>query len=91
MFEINAVAYNNAGTEGATWRISGGIRRDGSNNTALIGAVTKTMVSKDAGAATWDITVTADDTNESLKIEVTGENAKTIRWTVDAHITECRF
>lgn len=90
-FRMIAVAYDDAGTQGATWSISGGIRRDGANNTALIGTVVKTMVSNDAGMAAADITVTADDTNESLKVEVTGIAATTIHWAVKVEASEVRY
>lgn len=91
MFDINIVAYSNATTEGAVWNIKGGIRRDGSNNTTLIGTPVKTLISNDTGVTTWDVSVTADDTNEALKITVTGEAGHSIRWNAEGRISECRF
>jgi hypothetical protein len=72
------------------WNISGAIKRNASNTTTLIGSITKTTVAEDAGATTWDISATADDTNESLKITVTGETAKTIIWHGVLSITELK-
>lgn len=64
-----------AGTAGdtATFFISGAIRRDAANNTALVAAATITAGPADVGAATWAVTVTADDVNESLKITGAGD------------------
>jgi hypothetical protein len=39
-------------------------------------------------ALTVVVDVEADDTNDSLKISVTGEVDKTISWTVDVNITK---
>ena len=90
MFRIDAVAYCNGSTKGKTWRIEGGIRRDGSNNTALIGTVSKTVLSED-GTTNYDISVAADDTNEALGITVTGAASETVRWHCRVEITEVRF
>jgi hypothetical protein len=95
-FRINAVARNNVDNASKAWRIEGCIQRDGSNNTALVGSVTTTVIAQTGVYDTtydtddWVIDVTADDTNEALKVEVTGE-AKTIRWLVNAELSEVRF
>lgn len=90
MFTAEVIAYCNGATKGKTWLLQGGIRRDGSNNTALIGTVVKTVISED-GTTGYDVNLTADNTNESLKVEVTGAASETVRWTVDVKLTECRF
>jgi Head domain of trimeric autotransporter adhesin len=53
--------------------------------TALVGAVS-TVGTDVEDAAAWDVTITADDTNNSLTITVIGTASDTIRWvaTVDA-------
>jgi len=92
MFRLSAIARNNADDVNACWSLTGGIKRGAAAvNTTLIGIVTKTIIGADAGAATWDIDATADTTNGSLKITVTGEAAKTIRWNVRGDISELRF
>jgi hypothetical protein len=83
-FDVYVIATQTGGVAGtasdsAWWHFRGGIRRDNANNTTLIGSNTE-ETSADAGAAAWVVTVTADDTNEALQIEVTGEVDKTIRW-----------
>jgi hypothetical protein len=61
-----------------------GIRRDGSNNTSLIGAVQTLGTDQSDGSPTWSFTLTADDTNEALQLEVTGAASETIQWRATA-------
>lgn len=53
-------------------------RGAGAASTTIQGAVNKTVIAESNPA--WDINISADTTNGSLKILVTGENSKTIRW-----------
>ena len=94
-FRIQVSARQTAGAAGtvgdsATWEVQGAIKRDGANNTVLIGVPTGTgtPLFSDAAAATWSIAVTADDTNESLKVNVTGEVSKTIHWLAAVYTAE---
>jgi hypothetical protein len=61
-----------------------GIRRDGSNNTSLIGSVQTLGVDQSDGSPTWTFALTADDTNEALQLEVTGAASETIQWRATA-------
>jgi hypothetical protein len=61
-----------------------GIRRDGSNNTSLIGSVQTLGTDQSAGSPTWTFALTADDTNEALQLEVTGAASETIQWRATA-------
>jgi hypothetical protein len=61
-----------------------GIRRDGSNNTSLIGTVQEVAPDQSAGSPTWTYSFTADDTNEALQCEVTGATGETVEWRVTA-------
>jgi hypothetical protein len=61
-----------------------GIRRDGSNNTSLIGSVQTLGTDQSDGSPTWTFALTADDTNEALQLEVTGEASETIQWRATA-------
>jgi len=74
-----------ADNEGAAYEFTGAIDRNGST-TALIGTRTKNIIAEDN--ASWDAEVDADDTNEALRIRVTGENLKTIRWVARIELTE---
>jgi hypothetical protein len=51
-----------------------------------VGAVSKTIIAETNVA--WDATVTADATNGALKVTVTGEAAKTIRWVASVAATQ---
>lgn len=57
--------------------LKGTIKRDASNVTTLVG-VTTTVINNELSDAT--ATLTADDTNEALKLTVTGLSGKTINW-----------
>jgi hypothetical protein len=61
-----------------------GIRRDGSNNTSLIGSVQTLGVDQSDGSPSWTFALTADDTNEALQLEVTGAASETIQWRATA-------
>jgi hypothetical protein len=61
-----------------------GIRRDGSNNTSLIGTVQTLGTDQSQGSPSWTFALTADDTNEALQLEVTGAASETIQWQATA-------
>jgi hypothetical protein len=72
---------------GAGYKVEGVIRKDASAaSTTLVGAVSKSILGETNAA--WDVTVTADTANGSLKVTVTGEAAKTIRWVATVMTTE---
>jgi hypothetical protein len=79
-FDIHVVARRtDADNESAAYTFEGCIDRNGSAaTTALVGTVLSTVVAEDTAA--WAVTVDADTTNGALRIQVTGEAAKTIRW-----------
>jgi hypothetical protein len=63
----------------AGYTASGVIYRGaGAASTAIQGSVNKVVLAE--SNPSWDINISADSTNGSLRILVTGENAKTIRW-----------
>lgn len=53
-------------------------RGSGAATTAIQGSVIKSVISE--SNPTWDINITADSTNGSLRVSVKGETGKTIRW-----------
>jgi hypothetical protein len=59
-----------------------GIYRDNSNNTTLLGTVQTIGADQTVGAPSWTIDIDANDTNDSLRIRVTGEASTTIYWRV---------
>jgi len=62
------------------WEFSCSLLRDGSNNTSLQGTTNIAVLQESTGATTWDMLLSADNTNESLKVEVIGQASQTIYW-----------
>lgn len=88
LFDIFVTGRRTDATGGsAGYRFVGVMKRDASAaTTALVGSVSKTVVAETNTA--WDATVTADTTNGSILVRVTGEAAKTIRWVAVTTTTE---
>ena len=71
--------------ESAFYEVKGAI--DNNNNTvALVGAITNTVVNRDSVA--WVVDVQADNSNKSIAVKVTGENAKNIRWVATLNLVQ---
>jgi len=91
-FDILVVGRSSAGVS-AMWRVTGAIQNN-SGTVTLTAAVT-TSVLADGTGSTWgvagSVAVTADNTNKSLKIAVTGAAATNIRWTAHARIVELGY
>jgi hypothetical protein len=87
-FRILVVARRtDADNESAGYEFSGVVDRNANAaSTAIVGTVAKTVLAEDTSA--WDVNVTADTTNGGLKVEVTGEAAKTIRWVATVWTSE---
>jgi len=83
------VARDNVAGHGAAYKIEGVIKRDASNNTAMIGAATVTVIQEDD--ASWDVTVAADDTNEALVITVKGDATNITKWAARIDGVETHF
>lgn len=98
-FEILVVARQTGGISGtvgdsAMWVIQGSIKyRSSTLTTTFIGVPTGTgapSAFNDAGAAGWVVGVTANDTDETLVITVTGAVDKTISWLARVTTSETR-
>ena len=72
------------------WKLEGCLTRDESNNTALVGSVTTTVIA-DGAAGAWACDAVADDTNEALAIRGTGEAATNIRWVAKVDIAQVTY
>jgi len=78
MFEIKIVARRtDADGESAGYIMRGVINND-SNITSLVGSLTEEYANEDT--STWAVNAVADDANDALDIQVTGEASKTINW-----------
>lgn len=89
-FEIVLTAIQTAGTgTGSVWmhKYKGAIKNIG-GTTSIVGTVTEETIAEDSGATNWSAAVTADDTNDALTIDVTGEASKTIEWVAKVELTE---
>jgi hypothetical protein len=89
-FRGQAVAYRSTYAGSARWSIEGLIKRDGSNNTTLVG-VTATLTHSDGTGNTLVLTITADDTNEALRVQVTGNASETWTWGVELELLDLRI
>lgn len=89
-FTISVTARDNTTGDCAAYEFTGAIKRDAANNTALVGGnVSKSTIAEDD--ASWDVAVTADDTNEALIITVTGDTTNTVQWAAVANCVETNF
>jgi hypothetical protein len=79
-FKVTVTAHRtDIGNGHAGYTAAGVIYRNaGVASTAIQGSVQKTVLAE--SNPVWDINITADAINGSLKISVTGEASKTIRW-----------
>lgn len=84
---IIAARRTDATGGGAGYKFEGVIRKDGNSaSTTLIGTPTKTILGETN--TSWNVTLSADTTNGSLRLNAVGENAKTIRWVATVITTE---
>jgi hypothetical protein len=89
-FNVKISAYNDTDNLGAGWNINGCIRRNAANGTALLGS--NTVDSWNEGAMSGcSATVIADDTNEALRINVTGLTSKNIRWVAVVDVSQVSY
>jgi hypothetical protein len=79
-FEILVTARQPSNNDSAGWLITGMCKRTTAGTFSIIGTPTITQLGADAGAATWAVAISADDTNKVVALDVTGESGKTIRW-----------
>jgi hypothetical protein len=79
-FSINIVGHRTDANDGHAGYTAQGViyRQSGAATTTLQGAVIKTVLAESNSA--WDINITADTTNGSLKVSMKGETSKIVRW-----------
>lgn len=82
------IARHSTSGDVSAWRVEGLFRRGiDAASTALV-ASTVTLIGQDAGAAAWVVALTADTATGGLRVTVTGEAGKTIRWTLNLQYAE---
>ena len=92
-FDLLCVGRSDAGVS-AAWTVKGAIQNN-AGTTALVAAVTVALLA-DGSGGTWGAVgnapvASADSTNDSLKIAVTGASATNIRWTIHGRIQEVSY
>jgi hypothetical protein len=85
---VVARQQSSAGTASAAWKIDGLIRREGSAATTVLVNSALTVLSNVPG---WTIALSADTTNGSLAITVTGAAATNIRWVATVDTAEVTY
>lgn len=89
MVDAYIVARSASGTDNACYQRRCLIKRDSANDTVLVGAVQTIGTDiESTGASAWDVTLAADNTNESLQVLVTGAAATNINWFAEIVIRE---
>jgi len=89
VFTMLITARDNVAGHGAAYKVEGAIKRDAAGNTAMLAAATVTVIHEDD--ASWDVAVTADDTNEALIITVTGDDTNITQWAARLDGVETHF
>ena len=87
-FDGWVVARDAAGlNRSAMYHVIGGIRREATaNTTTLVGTPTVTVLGEDVAA--YGVAVSADTTNGSLKVEVTGDTGDEVQWVCTLVVTQ---
>lgn len=82
-----AARRTDANNESGAYQVLGAIDRNTTaGSTALVAAVSTTTIAENNAA--WGPTVDADTTNGSLRLRVTGETGKNIRWVARVELVE---
>lgn len=87
MVDAMVFARSTSGTDSACYQRRCLITRDNANNTVLVGSV-QTLGTDIESNAAWDVTLAADNTNESVQILVTGAAGTTINWGAEVRLRE---
>jgi len=88
-FKIMLIAGVTGAGNTKAWELTGCIKRGASGVPILVGAVTKTVIAADTGAATWDCDIVMD--TDAFTVQATGQAATTIRWSASIYSSELDF
>ena len=89
-FKLRGVAMDSAFNT-KSWEITGTIKRNATNIISLVWTITKAVIWADTSTTSWDITVTADDTNEALSVFVTWDTTLATRFAIKLETVEVWF
>jgi hypothetical protein len=77
-FELRVVGQEEGGTDRASFSRRGCIYNKG--GTTSLESTIQTVGTDIASNVNWELKVTADDTNDSLKIEAHGDSGQDVAW-----------
>ena len=86
MFSGTIVAMQNGAQDQGGWEIKGLLKNDG-GTTTLVNSNIQTF---DDGNS-WAVALSADNTNNALKVQVTGEASHNIRWVANIQTSEVTY
>ena len=86
MFSGTIVAMQNGAQDQGGWEIKGLLKNDG-GTTTLVNSEVRTF----ADGNGWSIVLSADNTNNALKIQCAGEASHNIRWVANIQTSEVTF
>ena len=87
-FDALVAGRDNTTGNACAFQLFGALKKD-TTTTELIGSVGKVILGEDDAA--FDANITADDTNDSLKLEVTAASTNTTKWTAEVQYTQVSF
>lgn len=65
-----------------------GVIKNISGTTSIVGTITEVTIAEDTNTDSWTATVSADDANDALTIDVTGNIDETVEWKAEIEVTE---
>jgi hypothetical protein len=87
-FHGTITAMQNGAQAYAGWEIKGMLVNDGGTTTLALGNVSDMAATN---ASSWAVALSADNTNNALKIQVTGEASHNIRWVANVQTAEVTY
>jgi len=87
-FDALVIGRDNTTGNACAFQLNGGMKKS-TSVTQIIGTVGKTILGEDVPG--FDVNITANDGNDSLKIEVTAATANITRWAAEVQYTEVYF
>jgi hypothetical protein len=87
-FHGTVVAMQNGAQAHAGWEIKGMLVNDGGTTTLALGNVSDMAATN---ASSWAVALSADNTNNALTIQVTGEASHNIRWVANVQTAEVTY
>ena len=87
-FHGTITAMQNGAQAHAGWEIKGMLVNDGGTTTLALGNVSDMAATN---ASSWAVALSADNTNNALKIQVTGEASHNIRWVANVQTAEVTY